>query len=267
MGNPQPKSKITEIQSFMSSYHGIIEPNRIEFIRWLKDAHALRNTDPAIGYMMEGLVYRAQGHLYKSLKCIESSYRLDWLAAGNNYAFILSANGQFEKATEVCLRIIAAERTQSKFLEQLTATFSYTLDKDSLKEGIRLFLPTNPEAIKVLEKAKLELSSYDDMLDNLKAADITVETYVNFQRLLSKLRNSNYMGTSEITTDCEKNELGSFLVVEESLANASINDCLRMNDELIDAIIDDDYPFEEYRKIIFNFRPISLINDDKVAEV
>lgn len=265
MSNPQPKSKITEVESFMSSYHGMIEPNRIQFIRWLKDAQALRSTNPATGYMMEGLVYRTQGNLHKSLNCIENSYRLDWLPAGNNYAFILSAAGEFEKATEVCLRIIEAERTNTTFLEQLVSIFSYTLDTDSLKKGISLFLPTNPDAVKVLEKAKLELSSYEDMMYNLNASNITVETYRNFQRVLSKVRNSNYMGTSEISIDYENNEAGSFLVVEESLANASIDDCLRMNDELIDAIIDDDYSFEEYRKIIFNFRPVSLIDNYEVT--
>lgn len=266
MSKVHPQSKIIEIQNFMSSYHGIIERNRVDFVRWLKDAHSLRNTNSALGYMMEGLVYRSQGYLNKSLKCIENSYRLDWLPAGNNYAFILSANGNFEEASKVCLRIISAERTNSIVLEQLTAIYTYTLDRHSLKEGISLFLPTNPDAVKILEKANAELSSYDDMLNDFDTANISLETYVNFQRVLSKLRNSNYMGTSEISIDFKKNELGSFLFIEEFLANSGVEDCLRLNDELIDSLIDDDYPFEEYKKIIFNFRPTSLAKDNEVTE-
>lgn len=260
MGKVRPQTRVIEVQNFLSLHHTIIDPNKIELIRWLRDARALRASDPVAGYMMEGLVYRAQGKLCISLKCVESSYRLDWIAAGNNYAFLLGANGYFENAIEVCLRIIKAERTQTVFLEQLMSHVAHTLDKASLEEAIGLFVPTNIQATNMVEEAKSQLSSFDDMLSNLAAADISKETYINFQRIVSRVRNSNYMGTSEVETNCEENELGVFLVVEEFLSNSSIDDCLRMNDELIDAIIDDDYPFEEYKKIIFNFRPACFVN-------
>lgn len=258
MTNPQLQSKLIEVEDYIRLNHGVLCADKLKTRRWLRDAHALRVSDPTVGYMMEGMVYRIQGDIPKALEYIGKSYRLNRMLAGNNYASMLSANGDFEQAQEICLQLLNVERADSTIFKQLLSCVSPTLNSAVLEEAISLFLPANPKAKSMVEEARLQLKSFGNVLSNLEVASISEDTYIKFRRLVSKIRNANYMGSSRIELDYEINELGSFVVMEEFLDNASIDKCLQMNEDLINSIIDDDHPFEEYQKIIFSFRPNSM---------
>lgn len=257
MSAPQAQSKISEIMEFLQQYEGIIIPNRLEFGRWIRDAQALRLSNPSEGFMMEAWVYRAQGKMNKALEYMKKAYRLDASVSSVNvnYASILLSNGKFHESEELCIKRIRSDRVNVDIFKILITNTLYTFNKDNLIEAIKLFIPTNPEGEEVLQLANKRLSDFDHMIATLEAADLSIETFERFNSIAQRVRTSRYMGESRTVIDCEINELGKFLLIDESLVNASVEDCLSMNDDLIEAILDDDYPFEEYKKIIFNFIP------------
>ncbi len=271
MSASRPQSKLSEVSDFMNQHQGIIDPNRLELRRWLNDARALRQSEPAAGYMMEGLVYRAQGNIVKGTEYLKKSYRIDPLLAGKNYVSLLTVNGNFDEAESVALKLIQNSRTDVGLLRCILVSLPHTLNKNNLIQAIDVFKPTNPYAKEILNLANFMLDDIKKTLSSLELSNVTVETYRNYWMLASKIRNANYMGGSHITITHQVNELGDFLIIEDSLLNVSIDDCMRMNDELIEAIIDDDYPFDEYRKIVFNFSPaensLKNMNTDKAFRV
>ena len=260
---PQKQSKLSEVVKFIQHYEGIINPNRIELIRWLKDAKALRLSNPVAGYMMEGCVYRAQGKIEQASEYMKKAYRLDPFSTNVivNYASSLSSNGKFDESEELCMKHISTHRANVAMFKILLINTAYTFNKQHLTDAINLFMPTSLEGDQVIEQARKELLDFESMLETLELVNVSIETYKRFNALAQQVRSSYYLGASSTSIDYEINELGTFLLIEESLSNVSIEDCLHMNDDLIEAIIDDDYPFEEYKKIIFNFIPTT-----KVAE-
>lgn len=271
MSASRPQSKLSEVSDFMNQHQGIIDPNRLELRRWLNDARALRQSEPAAGYIMEGLLYRAQGKIAEGLEYLEKAYRLDSLLASKNYFSLLATNGEYGKAENVALHFIQKDRADSELLQFMLSIIMYSLNEDNLNQAINMFKPTNPYAKEILNLANFMLDDIKKTLSSLELSNVTVETYRNYWMLASKIRNANYMGGSHITITHQVNELGNFLIIEDSLLNVSIDDCMRMNDELIEAIIDDDYPFDEYRKIVFNFSPaensLKNMNTDKAFRV
>lgn len=271
MSASRPQSKLSEVSDFMNQHQGIIDPNRLELRRWLNDARALRQSEPAAGYMMEGLVYRAQGNIVKGTEYLKKSYRIDPLLAGKNYVSLLTVNGNFDEAESVALKLIQNSRTDVGLLRCILVSLPHTLNKNNLIQAIDVFKPTNSDAEKVLKTSNLLLKDMDKVLHSLKMSDVSIDTYKRYWKLVSNVRNSNYMGNSNVTVDHQVNELGVFLTIDDSLHNISIDNCIRMNDELIEAIIDDDYPFDEYRKIVFNFSPaensLKNMNTDKAFRV
>lgn len=263
MRAPQAQSKLSEILEFLQQCEGTINPDKLIFSRWIKDAQALRLVNPSEGYMMEAWVYRAQGKLDKALEYMKNAYRLDSSSssANVNYASILLSNGKFYESQELCIKRIRFDRANTDIFNILVTNALYTFNRDNLIEAIGLFIPTNPEGEQMVQLAKKRLSDFDHMISTLEAANVSIETFERFSGIAHQVRTSRYIGETRTAVDCEINELGRFLVINEALVNASIEDCLSMNDDLIEAIIDDDYPFEEYKKIIFNFIPTAKAID------
>lgn len=269
MSTPQKQSKFSEVVRFIQQYEGIINPNRIEFIRWIKDAKALRLSNSADGYMMESCIYRAQGKIEKALEYMKKAYRLDPFSTSVivNYASLLSSNGKFDESEELCMRHISTHRTNIAIFEILLTNTTYTFNKQYLTDAINLFMSTSLEGDQLITQARKKLLNFESMLETLELANVSVETYKRFNALAQKVRSSYYLGESRTSIDYEINELGTFLLIEESLANVSVEDCLHMNDDLIEAIIDDDYSFEEYKKIIFNFIPTTKVAEKPISRL
>lgn len=257
MSAPQAQSKLSEILEFLQQYEGIINPNRLVFSRWIKDAQALRLIDSSEGYMMEAWVYRAQGKLDKALEYMKNAYRLDSSSSSVNvnYASLLLSSGNFDESEELCIKRIRLDRTNTDIFNILITNTLHTFNQDVLCEAIGLFIPTNPEAEKVIEQAKKKVLDFDHMQSTLDSANLSLEAYKSFSSITQKVRNTRYIGESRTVINCEVNELGTFLLIDEALANASIEDCLSMYDDLVEEMINDDDHFEEYKKIIFNFIP------------
>lgn len=256
MSAPQAQSKLSEVLAFLRQHEGIIDPDRIAVQRWIIDAKSLRAKAPVEGFMMEAWGYRAQGKLDKALDCMKKAYRLDSSArsVNVNYASLLLSSGRFRESEELCMKQIKLKRVNVDILKILISNTSHTFNKNILLEAIDLFIPTNLESENVIKEAKKRVSEFDHMISTLESADLSIETFERFSSITQKIRNSHYIGESRTSIKSQINELGKFLLVDESLSNASIEDCLNMNDELIEKIIDDDF-FEEYKKIIFNFTP------------
>lgn len=269
MSAPQIQSKLSEVVYFIQQHEGIINPNRIEFIRWIKDAEALRLVNSSDGYMMEACVYRAQGKIAKALEYMKKAYRLDSFSISVivNYASFLNSNGKFDESEELCMKHISAHRASIDMFKILLINTTYTFNKQHLTDAINLFMPTGLEGEQVIEQARKGLLDFENMLETLDSANVSVETYKRFNALSQQVRNSYYMGESNTSIDYQVNELGTFLLIEEALANLSVEDCMQMNDDLIDAIIDDDYPFEEYKKIIFNFIPTTKVVEKPISRL
>lgn len=257
MRAPQAQSKLSEVLEFLQQYEGTINPNKLIFGRWIKDAQALRLVDPSEGYMMEAWVYRAQGKLDKALEYMKNAYRLD--SSSNsvnvNYASLLLSSGDFNESEKLCIKRIRLDRTNTDIFKILITNTLHTFNQDVLFEAIELFIPTNPEAEKVIGQAKKRIFDFDHMQSTLESANLSIEVYKRFSSITQKVRNTRYIGESRTVINCEVNELGTFLLIDEALANASIEDCLSMYDDLVEEIINDDHYFEEYKKIIFNFIP------------
>ena len=271
MSASRPQSKISEVSDYMNQHQGMIDPSRLELRRWLNDAYALRKSEPALGYMMEGLIYRTQGKIAKGLEYLKKAYRIDPLLASKNYLSLLATNGEYDEAESIALDFIQKDRANSGLLQCMLFSIPHTLNNDNLSQAIKLFKPTNINAEKILESSKSLLVDMEEVMHNLGASNVSIDTYRRYWKLASIVRNTNYMGSSNVSITHQVNELGAFLIIEDSLLNVSMEDCMRMNDELIEAVINDDYPFEEYRKIIFNFSPakdnLENTSIDKVFEV
>lgn len=269
MSAPQKQSKFSEVVRFIQQYEGIINPNRIEFIRWIKDAEALRLSNSTNGYMMEACIYRAQGKTEKALEYMKKAYRLDPFSTSVivNYASLLNSNGKFDESEELCMKHISAHRTSTAMFKILLTNTKYTFNKQHLTDAINLFISTSLEGDQVIEEARKGLLDFESMLETLESANVSIKTYKRFNTLAQQVRSSYYLGESRTSVDYEINELGTFLLIEESLSNVSIEDCLHMNDDLIEAIIDDDYPFEEYKKIIFNFIPTTKVAEKPISRL
>ncbi|WP_230657757.1 hypothetical protein [Psychrobacter sp. I-STPA10] len=254
MTAPQAQTKLNDLSEFMNSYEGLVNPKKLEWHRWLKDAQALRINDPAEGYLMEGLVYRAQGKIAKGLEYLTKSYRLDKMVAGKNYAFMLAENGLHSEAELAFLQLLEINRADSSLLEGLLLSVHRTLNKDSLMKAIKLFCPTNPVADKVRADAFVLIEEIDAEIASLEMLDIPIEAYREFWEIVDKTKNKYYMGNTKVIIEHQTDEFGKSLLIEDVLPNVSAEDCARLNYELEKAI-NNEYLSDIYRKTNFKFTP------------
>lgn len=252
----QPQSKLDEVVSYLNLCQGIIKINDFQLASWLRDAKALQKTNPVEGYMMESLVYRAQGKIRLAVQYAEKAFRLDKSIAGSNYLALIKEAGCLDKADELAIELLNLYRTDTSIFDLFVMNSPYTLNIDLLKEGIRLFKPTNKKAQNMVKQAESYLEAFNANLEMLKLTGVSIETFKRVMEVSTRIKSRQHIGTNKLRISYQDNEIGKFLIITQSLKNTSVEDCIRMNDEFVDAIIDDDYPFQEFRKIIFNFMPL-----------
>lgn len=267
----QPQTKLDQVVSFLNSCKGVIKINSFQLASWLRDAKALQKNNPVEGYMMESLVYRAQGKIDLAVQYSEKAYRLDKSTAGSNYLALVKEAGYLDEADKLAIELLNLYRTDTSIFELLIMNSPYTLNTNLLKEGIRLFQPTNKKAQEMVKRAEDYLDAFDTSLEMLKLAEVSIETFKKVMEISTRIKSTQHIGINYFRIKYQNNEAGKFLIVTQRLENTSVEDCIRMNDEFIDAVIDNNYPFQELRKVIFNFAPsdekslISYKNEELIA--
>lgn len=259
----QAQSKLNEVYEFMMSFEGMIDANNIRFSRWLRDAQALRKSNAAEGFLMEALVYRAQGKLDKAVEYAEKSYRLDKTVACNDYATLLSNAGQFKEAIDLALLNLQQDNFNAHALNRLIFDSSIMIDKDALFKGLSLFKDSNKKHKDLINSGQSNLNNLDEKISVLKQAKITSDTLIAVSAIATRALNAYYLGDSQINMTIQHNEVGTFLVVDKKIMNVDINDCFLIHDKYIDDLIDSDLAFKDYKRIVYNFLPFE---DEELSE-
>ncbi len=265
MTAPQAQSKLNEVYEFMMSFQGMINPNNIRFSRWLRDAKALRKSDPAKGFIMEALVYRAQGKLDKAVDYAKKSYQLDKSVANNDYATLLSNAGLFEESVKLVLINLQEDNFNTHAVNRLIIDSSITIDKDALSQGLSLFKDPNHNYKDLLSPGYSNLENFAEKIRALEQANITLDTFLAVSSIATRALNSNYLGNSKVSVDIQRNEVGTFFIIDHKVANVDIDDCFIIHDKYTDDLIDSDLSFKDYKRIVYNFLPLEdddLSNDE-----
>ncbi|WP_367109576.1 tetratricopeptide repeat protein [uncultured Psychrobacter sp.] len=261
----QAQSKLNEVYDFLISFEGMINPDNIRFSRWLRDAQALRKSNPAEGFLMEALVYRAQGKLDKAVDYAKKSYQLDKSVARNDYATILSDAGQFKEAIDLSLLNLQEDNFDEPAFIRLIIDSSNTLNKEALLRGLSLFKNPNSKSRDLRHLGNNKLNRIDKQLSILEQMKITIDNFNAISSIAARALNGYYLGKSKIITTIQHNEVGTFLIIDEKIPNVSIDDCFMIHDKYIDDLIDSDLSFKDYNRIMYNFLPLEdddLSSDD-----
>lgn len=265
----QAQSKINEVYDFLISFEGMISPDNFRFSRWIKDAKALRNSNPAEGYLMEALVYRAQGKLDKAVDYAKKSYQLDKTIARDNYAMILSDAGQFKEAIDLSLLNLREDNFNRHALNRLIVDSSMALDKEALAQGLSLFKDPNGRFEEILHLGYSKLKYFDEEISMIEQATVAIDDFVTVSIIATRALNSYYLGNRKVTTTLQHNEAGIFLLIDEEIPNISIDDCFIIHDKYTDDLIDSELSFQDYKRIVYNFLPLENAdssNDDLLSQ-
>ena len=265
MTTAQTQSKLNEVYDFLISFEGMINPDNIRFSRWLRDAQALRKSNPAEGFLMEALVYRAQGKLDQAVEYAEKSYRLDKTVARDDYATLLSNAGQFEEAIKLALLNLQENNFNTHALSRLIVDSSMTLNKDALSQSLSLFKDPNNKSVNLLQLGHGTLEIIDNRLSTLNQVKVLIDDFVCVSSIAIRALNTYYLGTSQFKTTIQHNEVGKFLLIDEEIPNINIDDCFVIHDKYTNDLIDSDLPFQDYKRIVYNFLPLEeddLSNDE-----
>lgn len=256
----QTQSKINEVYDFLIAFEGMINPTSIRFSRWIRDAQALRKSNPAEGFLMEALVYRAQGKLNQAVDYAKKSYQLDKSVACNDYATLLSDTGYFEEATKLALLNLQEDNFNTYALNRLIIVSSITVDKNALSQGLSLFKDPNKKYKDLSDLGYSTLENLDVRISALEQAKVTLDTFVAVSSIATKALNTHYLGTTRIKNTIQHNEVGFFLIVNHKIASVDINDCFIIHDKYTNDLLDSDLSFKDYKRIVYNFLP--LVDDD-----
>lgn len=263
MTAPRPQSKLNDVYDFLISFEGMINPSNIRFSRWLRDAQALRQSSPAEGFLMEALVYRAQGRLDKAVEYAEKAYRLDKAVARNDYAILLSDAGRFKEAVILALTNLQEDNFNAHALSRLIVDSSMTLDKDALLQGLSLFKDPNDQSKDLVQLGSSKLKLLDEKISTLELASVTIDTFVRVSSIAAIASNSYYLGNSRVSMTIQNNEVGTCVILTEKLKNVDMDDCFAIHDKYIDDLIDSDLSFKDYKRIVYNFLPLE---DEDLAD-
>lgn len=265
MTTPQAQTKLNEVYDFLISFEGMINPDNIRFSRWLRDAQALRQSNPAEGFLMEALVYRAQGKLDKAVDYGKKSYQLNRTLACNAYANLLSEAGKFKEAIDLSLLNLQEDNFNRNALNRLIIDSSIILDKEALSQGLSLFKVTNDKSKDLLVLVNDRLNKIDEELFILEQIKVNLATFKAISSLAARASNSYCLGGSQISMTLQHNEVGTFLIIDEHMPNIDIDDCFVIHDKYTNDLIDSDLPFQDYKRIVYNFLPLEeddLSNDE-----
>ncbi|WLP93375.1 M48 family metallopeptidase [Psychrobacter sp. M13] len=263
MTTPQAQSKLNEVYDFLISFEGMINPDNIRFSRWLRDAQALRKSNPAEGFLMEALVYFLQGKLDKAVDYAEKSYRFDKVVACNDYTTILSSAGQFEQAMTLALTNLQEDNFNAHALNRLIIDSSITLDKNTLSKGLSLFKDPNDKYKAIISLGYSTLKRLDEEASMLEQSKVNIKDFITVSSIATRALNSCYFGISKIKMNLQHNEVGTFLIVDEKIPNIDIDDCFVIHDKYTDKLIDSELSFKDYKRIVYNFLPFE---DDELSE-
>lgn len=268
MTTPQAQSKLNEVYEFLISFKGMINPNYIRFSLWLRDAQALRQTNPAEGFLMEALVYRAQGKLDKAVEYAKKSYQLDRSVACNDYATLLSEAGQFQEAIDLSLLNLREDNFNRYALNRLIVDSSIALDKEALAQGLSLFKDPNSKSEELLHSGYSKLKYFDEEISIIEQAKITTDNLIAISSIAARASNSHCLGNSQVDMAVQNNEVGIFLIIDEKIPNISIDDCFLIHDKYTDDLIDSELSFKDYKRIVYNFLPLEdeYISNDNIPK-
>lgn len=265
----QAQSKLNEVYDFLISFEGMISPDNIRFSRWLRDAQALRKSNPAEGFLMEALVYFAQGKLDSAVNFAKKSYQLNKSVARNDYATILSNAGYFEEAVKLALISLQEDNFNTFALTRLIIDSSITVDKEALSQGLSLFKAPNHKFEELLCLGHSKLKYLDRQASTLEQAKVTVNDFIAVSSIATRALNTYYLGNSEVTTAIQHNEVGIFLIINEQIPNIDIDNCFMIHDKYMNDLIDSELSFKDYKRIVYNFLPLEdedLSNDDLLSQ-
>lgn len=265
----QAQSKLNEVYDYLISFEGMINPNHFRFSRWLRDAKALRKSNPAEGFLMEALVYRAQGKLDQAVDCAQKSYQINKTVGCNDYATLLSNAGLFEEATKLALLNLQEDNFNAYALNRLITDSSMALNKKTLSQGLSLFKDPNNKSVNLLELGHATLEMIDNRLSTLNQVKVLVYDFVYVSSIAIRALNTYYIGASEFSTTIQHNEVGTFLIINQEIPNLDIDDCFIIHDKYTEDLINSDLSFKDYKRIVYNFLPAAddnLSNDDLLAQ-
>lgn len=250
----QPQTKSLEVERFMNNYLGMIDPSNFKLKLWLRDAKALRQTNPVDSYMIEGLVCRAQGKLNDAVSMVANAVRFDSSLQGNLATMYASA-GMFDEAEELCLSLLQKNNSDWYAFHQMLVNTSVTLNRSRLKKAMDIFKPTDEKTEDLLNIGKVYLEDMVKPLELLEKVGVSIATYRAIMDMATVVKNKKYLGDSNLRLGMQVNEVGKILIVNETLFNVSVDDCIDLNEQYFDSILDLECPFDEIKKVVYNFRP------------
>ncbi len=243
----QAKPKTLEAFEYLKTYSGLTDSNNLTYRRWLNDGQNLVKKSPADGYLLQGFAYHLLGDISLAITSMQKARRLNDYFGKINYATLVFRSGDYQQSIQVCLDLLAQNKEDQYVRSLLLECADFALDADLVKKLLQ-----SDKGNEVLQSLAL---SIDKEIQVLSDIGIDKMAYIAVKQAVFELLSNYYVGDCVIKPCVIDNEMGKQVQLSVYLDNVGIDDCLRLDNALLDKLIDDELPFDQYKNVVVHFIP------------
>lgn len=248
----QPKTKTHEAYEYIRSYQGLTKPDSLVFHRWLNDAEKLVNTDAQNAYVLKAFAYILIGQPTNALYAMQNAERLGYTSATQNTMNILHSMGRFDESDDMAQAILQKNPHNAESVQILLFHALSNLNNDKIKNLMKYYSDDNQEIVQKFQEYDAEINRRVNWLNEL---NIPKETFVNVLQHIYKFLSNKYVGDVNLSIDFGYTDVSGYAQINIFPNNLTSDDCLKLQDEFLDMLIDGDLKYQDYKNILVNFLP------------
>lgn len=246
----QPKSKAQEAYEYFCSYQGLINPDALMCFSWLSDAEKLIHTDAKNAYVLRSLAYILKGQPEEGLYAMQNAKKLGDRHATQNIMNILHSMGRFNESSQVAKEILQQNPHDLESVSLLLSHALLHLDVNEVDEAMQYYQGDNQQIMQRIQAYVQEINKRIDMLNEL---GISKNIVIDILKCIYVFLSDKYVGDNYLSFDYGYTEIGGYLEINVGLNNLSVDDCLSLQDRFLDALIDSELDYCDYKNILVDF--------------
>lgn len=247
----QPKTKTQEAYEFLQSYQGLINPDNIEFYRWLnQDVPSLLNTNPQSAYVLKSFAHILMGDPAQGLYAMQNAKQLGERHATQNIMNILHSMGRFDESGQFAKEILQQNPHDSESVSLLLSHALLHLSINEVHEVMQCYQGNNPQ---IMQKSQMHIQEINKRIDMLNELSISKNTVIDILKYIYVFLSDKYVGDNYLSFDYGYTEIGGYLEINVCLNNLSVDDCLSLQDAFLDMLIDSELDYRDYKNILVGF--------------
>ncbi|UXZ04930.1 tetratricopeptide repeat protein [Moraxella nasicaprae] len=255
-----PQSTAQDAYKFLSSYQGLTDDITygLKYKRWLNDADSLiKQGIVTEGYLLRAFVNILQGDLKNAVKNAKYASQSSDEIAIYNYALLLNKNGDFSESLKIVEGLIAHNPADISAFDLIETNKMCLLDADGLNDILAKFKGSEHhfnDLSQSFAKSVTRINHHHVMLNEL---NFDLDLFIKFNQEVFCFIYSRYCGNISHRLSMIETEMGKQLEYCFYLNNVSIDECLQLNDDFLDVMLDK-FDFNDCQKIVIRFMPKGL---------